>query len=168
MIQEKDFRQLYNTYYPQVIRRLLCIVGNKSLAEDLAQETFLKLYSCPPNQMDNLGGWLSKVAANLAYNQIREEKNRTAREIKSDWLKDTKADPTEEIVLRNQKAEFVQKMLQKLEPRDRTCLVLKFTGFSYEEIAEVIGINKTSVGTILARAQAKFKDECLKGENYEK
>jgi DNA-directed RNA polymerase specialized sigma24 family protein len=42
------------------------------------------------------------------------------------------------------------------------CLLLKFSGYKYNEIAEVIGVESSSVGTILARAQAKFKEKYQK------
>lgn len=127
----------------------------------MAQETFLKLFQTPPREQSNLGGWLARVATNLAYNQLRSEKSRKGREIKSDLGLVAMA-PAEEIALRNEEIRLVQSALDSLQDRDKTCLLLRYSGMSYADIAGVLGIKPSSVGTTLARAQAKFKDEYLR------
>ncbi len=62
----------------------------------------------------------------------------------------------EEAVLRREEIQAVRECLDKLSDRDRVVLLLKFSGHSYLEIAEVLNLNRTSVGTILARVQTKF------------
>jgi DNA-directed RNA polymerase specialized sigma24 family protein len=52
----------------------------------------------------------------------------------------------------------VRQTLARLEPRDRTVLLLRYSGFSYAEIANAVGVKPGSVGTTLARAQQRFKD----------
>ena len=64
--------------------------------------------------------------------------------------------------MKNQEVRTVRKILACLPDRDRMCLLLKFSGYKYGEIADIIEVEKSSVGTILARAQAKFKERYLK------
>ena len=46
--------------------------------------------------------------------------------------------------------------LDALSPRDREILLMRYSGFSYREIAEAVGVAATSVGTLLARAEKRF------------
>lgn len=106
------------------------------------------------------------MARNLAYNLIRSEKSRTVREMKVQaWNRNEVS--SEEIVIGKEEAEMVHKVLNSLDERDRTCLIMKFSGFSYDDIAKVAGVKKTSVGTIIARAQAKFRNRVLEMRGVE-
>lgn len=136
-------------------RRLYYFLGERAAAEDIAQDVFLKLYHQPPRERSNLGGWLLRVAANLSYNYLRGEERRCRRE-KSQCREDAGATSPEEVVIRSQEARLVHQCLAKLPPRDRICLLLKNAGHSYAEIAEVIQVDKNSVGTILARTRRHF------------
>jgi len=75
-ITPAEFETLFQSYYPLVYRRLYYLLGERAAAEDLTQEVFLKLYHQPPRERSNLGGWLLRVAANLAYNRLRGEERR--------------------------------------------------------------------------------------------
>ncbi|HZD61120.1 MAG TPA: RNA polymerase sigma factor SigX [Anaerolineae bacterium] len=149
-----DFKELFDAHYPMVLRHLMLIVGERAIAEDVAQETFIKLYERPPKEFTSLSGWLIKVSTHLAYNYLRMEKNRKRREAAGGTVREAfEADflePNEEVA-------EVRTALNSLDERDRICLILKFSGFSYAEIAGVVGIKKSSVGQVLARALAKFK-----------
>lgn len=155
------FKTLFGTYYPRICRQLTYLLGDRAAAEDLAQETFLKLYQNPPSEWTNPGGWLAKVATNLAYNYLRGEKSRQARETNTANNAAHTVFSLEETISRSQEVAAVRSVLQQMAARDRTCLLLRFSGFSYAEIAGAIGVEKTSVGTILARAQGKFKEKYL-------
>jgi len=115
----------------------------------------MKLYHSPPLEKNNLGGWLLRVAANLAYNYLRGEERRRRRE-EGQYREEASVIPLEEAVIRKEEARLVRQCLAKLPPRDRICLLLKNVGHSYAEIAEVIQVDKNSVGTILARARRHF------------
>lgn len=151
-----SYQEIYNRYYPAVCRQLTYMLGSRAVAEEITQETFLKLYCTPPREYQNIGGWLSKVATNLAYNYLRSEKSRLRREEKTGSHGLTVVS-SEEKALQNEEASLVRFTLQALPERDKLCLLMKHSGFSYDEIAAAIDAKKTSVGTIIARAQAKFK-----------
>jgi len=138
-----------------VYRRLHYLVGERAAAEDLTQEVFLKLYRKPPRERDNLGGWLLRVAANLAYNRLRGEERSRRRE-EGQYRGEAGVIPLEEAVIRGQEARLVHQCLARLPPRGRICLLLRSAGHSYAEIAAVIQVDRSSVGTILARARRQF------------
>ncbi|MFZ5634113.1 MAG: sigma factor [Bacillota bacterium] len=93
----------FRRYYPAVCRHLTCILGDSGLAEDVAQETFIKLYQSPPDVPGKTGVWLFRVATNLAYNLIRSEKSRFLRESRVQEEVCT-AVASEEIVIRKEEA----------------------------------------------------------------
>ena len=156
-----DFDTAYAKYYPVILKHAAYITGSIQAAEDIAQEAFAKLYKAPPEH-SNTAAWLSRVTSNLAYNHIRDEKGRKSKEPELSEDEADKVISIEDRAIRNQEVRLIQKILGNLPSRDRMCLLLKFSGYKYDEIAEIIEVEKSSVGTILARAQAKFKERYLK------
>lgn len=150
------YRELYDRYYPFICRHLTYLLADRAIAEDLTQEVFIKLYRSPPREFQNIGGWLSKVATNLAYNHLRSEKSRLRRE-EQIGLPEQAEDSSETQALKNEEMRSVRHVLDLLPERDRLCLLMKHSGFNYEDIAAATGLKKSSVGTIIARAQARFK-----------
>jgi RNA polymerase sigma-70 factor (ECF subfamily) len=145
------FDRLYREYGRAVERHLVYLTGDRQLAEDLAQETFGKLYErllAPDDEaLRDPRSWLLAVASNLAYNHFRSEGRRASREAAIEVTFETDRDDVLDV----------RGALARLDARDRTVLLLRHTGFSYAEIARAIGIAPGSVGTTLARAQRRFR-----------
>jgi RNA polymerase sigma factor (sigma-70 family) len=146
------FDRIYREDIAAVERHLVYLTGDRHLAEDIAQETFGKLYDRLLAEGDgslrNPRAWLLTVASNLAYNHFRSESRRSSRE--------TAVEQT--VVADRDDVLDVRSALERLDVRDRTVLLLKHTGFSYAEIARAVDVAPGSVGTILARAQHRFKE----------
>ncbi len=153
----REFDALYQSYQALVYQRLYYLLGEREAAREITQEVFLKLHLSPPRDQSGLGGWLLRVAANLGYNYLRGEARRRRRE-EGQYREEADVVPLEEAVIRDQEAKRVHRCLANLEPRDRMCLLLRNAGHSYTEIASVIEVEKSSVGTILARARRHFRD----------
>ncbi|SHF56016.1 RNA polymerase sigma factor, sigma-70 family [Caldanaerobius fijiensis DSM 17918] len=154
-IQHENFKEIFEAYYHKVCRQVALTLGDDILAQDVAQEAFLKLYTNPPADTASIGGWLCKVAMNIAYNRIRTEKNLKSREQKA-LFQDLLFSP-EDAAIDMMERKKAREILMKMDTKDMMCLVLKHSGYSYEEIASALGIKKSSVGTTIARAQRKFK-----------
>lgn len=152
----QSFEELYRLYYPQVVRHLTFLLGQQAAAEEVAQETFLTLYTEPPPRADNMRGWLFQVGSRLGLNALRSEKRRRLRETKSHLAKTGEVIPLEDAVLRQESVRQVRQVLEAMNPRDRVALLLRHSGFSYREISAATGIAPGSVGTILSRAQKSF------------
>ncbi len=73
----------------------------------------------------------------------------------------------EEEVSRRETQKRVRAALSKIPPRAAKLLILRETGFSYKEMAEITGIAPGSVGTLLARAQKAFRSAYQKEEGRE-
>ena len=156
-----DFNTSYEKYYKIVFRHCAYLTGDVQAAEDIAQEAFIKLYHSPPSH-GNTGAWLSRVATNLAYNYIRDQKTRRNKEPMIEENTPSNVISIEELAIKDSEVRLTRKILNSLNHRDRICLLLKFSGYKYNEIAEIAGIEKASVGKILSRAQEKFKELYLK------
>ncbi|HBC94592.1 MAG TPA: RNA polymerase subunit sigma [Pelotomaculum sp.] len=156
------FRELFDRHYPAICRHLTCLLGNRAAAEDVAQETFIRLYQAPPPEPSNMGGWLARVATNLAYNHLRSENSRSRREVSVGLAEVAAGDGPEELLVREEEIALTRQVLEKLPERDRACLLLRFSGMDYAGIARATGIKQSSVGTVLARARAKFRVEYTK------
>ncbi len=156
--KEETFQDLFTQYYPHVVRKVMIVVKEQSIAEDIAQEVFVKLYHTDRTTIDNILGWLTKVAINTAYNHIRTEKRHQARIDKQQIYENDSVGSVEESYLTLEKIKEVQNTLMKLPERDRDLLIMQFSGYSYEEIAKSKGVEKVSIGTLLARAKKRFKN----------
>jgi len=95
-------------------------------AEDIAQEVFYKLIKNPPRE-DNIQGWLITVAKNFAINYLKSQK-RISMEEKYLLCSQTPQDDTEILQ--------VKMTLEKLPEEQRELLILKYSGYTYEEIAK--------------------------------
>ncbi|MDF2521952.1 MAG: polymerase subunit sigma-24 [Clostridia bacterium] len=157
----EDFAAAYEKYYSVIFKHCAYLTGDVQAAEDITQETFIKLYNSPPSH-GNTGAWLSRVATNLAYNYLRDQKTRRSKEPVVEEHSETNVIYIEEIAIRNSEVRLTRKILSSLNHRDRICLLLKFSGYKYNEIAEIAGVEKASVVKILSRAQEKFKELYLK------
>lgn len=148
-LSRAEFDRVYRAERTAVHRHLVYLTGDTALAEDLTQETFGRLYErAPADGMRNVRAWLLTVASNLAYNQLRSDVRRRERETRVDAVASTDVDDVLDV----------RRALAALEPRDRVMLLLRHSGFSYAEIAEAVGIAASSVGTVLARAQRRFRE----------
>ena len=154
-----DFDTLFNIHWDKVYGIIYRIVGDPSEAEDLALESFLKLHQRPPRQKTNLGGWLYRVATNLAFNALRSRRRRAAYENAAGQhiLETGRPINPGEAVERAEVCRRVRKVLSKMKRRAARILILRHSGLSYAEIATAVGVADSSVGTLLSRAEKEFE-----------
>ncbi len=153
---EASFEELFRRYYDMVYGVLFRLTGTRQAAEDLLQEVFLRLYRRPLRHGENVAGWLYRVAINVGYNALRAEGRRSRREQKAAVREEDASVAPEEAVSRRQDRQRVRLALACLPERSAKLLLLREAGFSYREMAELVGVAPGSVGTLLARAQEAF------------
>lgn len=164
-IPESDqFKLIFYEHYPSVRRKLAALVRDESAADDLAQEVFLRLYRNPPDDPAALGAWLHRVLTRIGYDYLNKRVREQRLINKQELMYDPKAAaPTgEEVVLSKLDQEDVRSWLEDLPERDRQALLLKYSGYSYAEIAGELGVKPPVVGTLLSRATAKLKHHAVK------
>lgn len=155
--QADSFQEMFTTYYPFVVRQIMRIVKDQQTAEDIAQDVFLSFYHTDRSVIEHIPAWLSKSALYAAYNYLRSEKRRYARQERSASEQEHVSPSTEEMWLAKESQSIVRDVLEELDERERTLLVMKYSGFPYVELAKATGTQISSVGTLLARAKSKFR-----------
>ena len=155
------FEQLFRRYYRPVRQILVRMLADDDLADDLAQETFVALYSHPPQlQMDDemLRAWLFRVALNRGYNALRSRRRAEARlPGLYEGEREGERDPEAEA-LRTEQRELVRAALATLPERQAKLLILRQQeGLKYAEIATILEVAPGSVGTLLVRAERAFQ-----------
>lgn len=153
------FEELFRRYYRPVRQLLYRMHADDDLADDIAQETFVALYTHPPQlQMDDamLRAWLFRVALNRGYNALRSRRRGEAR-LPTLYEGERELDP-EAVALRNEERARVQAALATLPERQAKLLILRQQdGLKYAEIAAILEVAPGSVGTLLVRAERAFE-----------
>ncbi|MGG4268295.1 RNA polymerase sigma factor SigX [Peribacillus simplex] len=153
-----SFEVLFKQYYVYVVKQIVWIVKNQTISEELAQEVFLQLYRNDWKEIENISGWLMKSSIYVAYNYLRSEKRHQARIDKIIQYHEVHhVSSLDDECIKKEEMTKVQNVLSNMNDRDRTILLLKFSGFQYKEIAEVLQIEISSIGTLLVRAKQKFR-----------
>lgn len=161
---EQRVVRVYEALRSPVYQYLAATFGDATEAEDITQETFLRLYDHWSNGRtiadDRLRSWVFRVAHNLAID--RERNSKFARELDFEahlsailQLPDRGRNP-EEALLDQERFKSVRNGLALLSKQERHCLHLRAEGFRYREIAEILGITKSSVAEFLRRALRKL------------
>jgi RNA polymerase sigma-70 factor (ECF subfamily) len=146
-----------------IYRYLVALGTNPAEAQDLTQETFLKLYValCNRTQIENFRAWLFTVASRLALNQRRWSRYRppAREEDVARWMR-SEVDPQgtpEETLLHREAASRLDTAIRALSPQQQACLHLRAEGFRYREIAGILGVSLPTVAEFLRRAIAGLK-----------
>lgn len=152
------FVEVFESQFPRVFRYIDRQSGDAELAADVAQDAFVRLYqrgSLP----DAPEAWLITVAQNL-FRNARTRATRRRRLLTVERGGDVLADPPpspQEAVCAGEDAARVRAALDRLPERDRQLLILRAEGFSYRQMARVLGLHEASLGTLLARARRSFR-----------
>lgn len=158
-----DIEMAFRTHYDRVTRVIGRIVGDWGRAEELAVEVFLKLWRHHEAQGEQIEGWLYRTAVRKGLDELRRRTRRARYEgLLSVLLISSPPATPEEIRSTNEEQEKVRVILTLIEPRQAELLMLRNNGFSYEEVASIVGLNPASVGTLLSRAQQAFRKEYMK------
>lgn len=155
------FEALFLEHWARVYRLLYRLVGDPAEAEDLALETFVRLYRrYPPRDREfNLGGWLHRVATNLGLQSIRSWKRRERYELDAGKyaLEENEQESPAEIIARNEERRLARLVLAQMNERQSQLLTMRHAGASYKEIAEALELSPTSIGPLLLRAEREFE-----------
>ncbi|MFL5513497.1 MAG: sigma-70 family RNA polymerase sigma factor [Gemmatimonadales bacterium] len=153
------FSELFEREFPRLFRYLDRLSGEPDLAADLAQEAFVRLND-RAEMPDHPPLWLITVALNL-FRNVKTTRSRRRRLLTATRLEATLADsppnPAESVQAEETRAQ-VRHVIDQLEDRDRQLLLLRAEGYSYRDMATVLGLNENSVGTLLARAKRAFRE----------
>jgi RNA polymerase sigma-70 factor (ECF subfamily) len=153
------FDALFHAHYAGVVGMLARLMGDRGQAEEIAADAFCKLARQPaPGEIDSLTAWVYRVAINAGLDAVRSNARRRRREeVAGAGTPPVSATAALDQLLRAERCRRVQDVLAVLKPRDAQLLLLRANGLAYRELAHALGIQASSVGTLLARAEAEFE-----------
>ncbi len=155
------FRALYEATAPKLLGVVLRITRNRPVAEEVLQETYVKVWQKAERFSPEAGqpmAWLSQIARNRAIDRIRSERIERSRVGDDESVLGRLAAPgTGDVVLQ----ESLRVCLGRLDEESRNCVVLAYcSGFSREELAEKYGRPVGTIKTLLFRS-VKLLKACL-------
>ncbi len=171
--REPAYRELLARYERPVFTLIFRMVRDRELAEDLSQETFVKVL----NNIDRystdfkFSSWLFKIANNVTIDHLRkrhletvsiegspdastpEQEKATALAIVSPG-----ESPLEELESK-ELGSAIEKAIGRLRPEYRSCILLRHVeAYSYEEISEIVGLPLGTVKTYIHRARQELRE----------
>ena len=178
MLQVRDdnavaFEELVSRYHARLVSIFENMVGRRSMAEDLAQEVFLRIYRARKRYTagSRFSTWLYRIAHNVASNARRSLARRKEVNVVAQSHGELSAQPLTHMVKEAsglmptrqidqiERAEIVRAAMGSLNDRQRMALLLsKFEGMSYEEIAQSMELSVSAIKSLLSRARVNLKD----------
>jgi len=160
---EQSFESLVRENSEKMIQLALRLVNNRSDAEELVQEAFLRLYRSLSSFRgeSRVGTWLYRTVTNLAIDYLRREKikrrlfffKRSNDDYDPADFAPTTDSPQDDQIIAREELGYVLQSLDKLSARQRTVLTLRHQeNLSIKEIAEVLGLSQGSIKVHLHRA----------------
>ncbi len=166
------YEKLVKKYEGRVIGFLQHMVS-REIAEDLAQEVFMRVFRARENYTAGarFSTWLFTITHNVASNAIRKRSKNVEINLNEDDGSTDSPRPMERLAVaasgqmptrqldKLESAEIVRFAIQALNERQRTAVLLsKFEGMSYQDIAETMQLTPQAVKSLLSRARASLKE----------
>ncbi|HEY8484164.1 MAG TPA: sigma-70 family RNA polymerase sigma factor [Longimicrobiales bacterium] len=167
--EKRAFGELTNRYQIRLLNFIYRTIGDRDRAEDLVQETFIRVYRHLHrfDQSKKFSTWVYTIASNLAKNELRNRsrnplvlfqtilKNREADQRPLEWEDNTYR--PDDLFRKRHLKETVERAVAQLPEHHRVVFVLReMEGKTYEEIAEITGVNLGTVKSRLNRARNNF------------
>ncbi|MBI4540717.1 MAG: sigma-70 family RNA polymerase sigma factor [Gemmatimonadetes bacterium] len=172
--RDAAYRELLSRYERPVFSLVCRMVRDRAAAEDLAQETFVRVF----NSLDSydpsykLSSWIFKIANNLAIDHLRRRKVETLsihgsphaetqeEEEQTRITVEAAGETPEQYVAHRELGGHIDRAIGELRPEYRAAITLRhLEGYSYEEIAQVMDVPLGTVKTYIHRARSELKEK---------
>jgi len=156
-----NFLEIHDQYYERVKKFILAAVRNEAVADDLVQETFLRIQENLKGLRDfsKISPWIFRVAYNICQDHFRNLKRSSSEELEiREEDKVFRESPMQKELEQRQMGECVQEKLNLLPESLRGVIILSDTmDFSHQEIADILGLTVENVKVRLHRARKRLK-----------
>lgn len=172
----ESFDELLRRHRVPLVNYFRRMVRDRALAEDLAQEAFLRVYQARRRYQPQakFTTWLYRIATNLALNAIRDRKGSTApadsegREGDSEVVRIPDSRPTvEQRLMESDRERIIRRAVEALPANQRAAVVLhKYQEADYRQIAHILRVSESAVKSLLFRAYENLRgrlEPLLKG-----
>jgi RNA polymerase sigma-70 factor (ECF subfamily) len=169
---EESFNYLVQKYHRPMIHFLFRMVRNQGVAEEMAQEVFLRIYRSRESYRAEakFTTWLYRIATNLAVNHARDTRHeRSAQTIYLDspdpetgTTPDVADDEpsVEQRLLRDERMAAIRQHVMALPERQRMAVLMhKYQGMDYKQIGEVLKLSESATKSLLFRAYQTLRDK---------
>jgi RNA polymerase sigma-70 factor (ECF subfamily) len=169
---EAGFNYLVQKYHRAMIHFLFRMVRNQAIAEELAQEVFLRVYRSRESYRAEakFTTWLYRIATNLAVNHARDTRHeRSAQTIyldapdeESGTTPDVADDEpsVEQRLMRDERMAAIRTHVMALPERQRMAVLMhKYQGMDYRQIGEVLKLSESATKSLLFRAYQTLRDK---------
>ena len=162
---DAEFKQVFLDNYSRIVAVLMRLLGDRMRAEEVANDAFLKLYQQPGLREGkaNISGWLYRTATNLGIDGLRSSARRGRYEeaAASDRQRNSSPEgPLDDLIVEERRSR-VRAVLAAIKPTQAQLLILRASGLSYKELAEILDVKQSGIGTMLNRAEAEFRQNYL-------
>jgi RNA polymerase sigma-70 factor, ECF subfamily len=161
------FGRLYEANAPAVFRFLYAHLDDRLDAEDLTEETFLRVWQALPGYREQgapFGGFLFRVARNVLYDHYRQTRRRPSSAMDRDFVDDQQPDPAV-VVPEHLERREMHRVMGALREDQRLVLSLRFlAGLSPEETAQAMGRSAGSIRVLQHRALAALRKLLVRPE----
>lgn len=160
------FEEAYARHGPRIFNFLARMTGNRELAEDLHQETWIKLavHAHRLTEETDLGAWLYTVARNVARSHLRTAKATPRTEAFQHDAAHDGPSPLEWAAASETEARVERALLEIPLPFREILLLVVVEGLDHDKVARVLGLTGEAVRQRLARARAKLGERL--GERF--
>jgi RNA polymerase sigma-70 factor, ECF subfamily len=163
MVQANDeFVAIFDEVYANLCRFLECLLGNHSAAQDIAQESFLRLHRLGMSRLPTGEArfWLFRVARNLALNELEKGRTRLKFTGKVAEMVHSIVPNPEEIAAQSERQEKLFELLHALPEHQRAALLLREQEeMSYSEIAALLKVSESKIKSDIFRARSILREK---------
>ena len=156
----------------ELFRLALRITLNRDDAEDVVQETMLKVWNRRDqwSELESIEAFCLTICRNVALDKMKRADNQNTSLEEGGGLEHAdhsySANPEEQAVQRD-RVELVRKLVEQLPEKQRTCMQLRdMEGKAYKDIAQVMGITEQQVKVNIFRARQTIKQRFLQIEQH--
>ncbi|MBT4033153.1 MAG: RNA polymerase sigma factor [Candidatus Marinimicrobia bacterium] len=161
---EEAFQEIVRNHSDRIYNLALMKCNQVELAEDICQETFIRVYKGLQNFRDEsqLGTWIYRIALNVCHTMIKKESrlsaNMTPLDDRPDLEPIEENGDAEEIFLRDAQRDQILRAISVLPPLQSDAITLYYLKeFQYTEVADIMDIPLNTVKSHIRRAKAKLK-----------
>ena len=159
--RSEGFAELYERTFPRVYAYVASLLRDRSAAEDVTAQAFERAYrkrrSYRPAK-GSMDAWVFGIARNAALDELRRRKRHAVLQADPEDTASPSPEDHAELAVRRQ---TVRAALASLDGQERDLVALKFAGgLSNVEIARVLGMTESNVGTRLHRTITKLREAC--------
>jgi RNA polymerase sigma-70 factor, ECF subfamily len=162
---QEQILALYDEYRPRLFRYLRSMKVDRDQAEEVIQETFMRLTTelLQQTAIENVPGWIVRVAHNLAIDLLKKRDRRVVHSSESEFALENCVDSTsspEEAYLEKERAQSMEVALSQLSPQQRDCFHMRAQGFRYKDIAVALRISEQRAAFVVKQAAVRLAAIC--------